>query len=194
MASKNKADIRRGVHSRIRKKVRGTSERPRLAVFRSVSHIYAQVIDDDNGKTLAAASTTEKKLGVKSGGNIAAAQTVGKAVAERALSAGVSQVVFDRGGYVYHGRVKALIDATREAGLNKSQGDASEEAPAAEGALNTVATTVGNILGAVSNAISDIVGGETEKPAKKSGGNRAKKTDEPQAKSDEVKEEKNENE
>jgi large subunit ribosomal protein L18 len=121
MAQKNRADIRRGVHSRIRKKVRGTSERPRLAVFRSLNHIYAQVIDDDNGKTLAAASTTEKALGVKTGGNIEAAQTVGKTVAERALSAGVSNVVFDRGGYVYHGRVKALLDATREAGLNKNE-------------------------------------------------------------------------
>lgn len=121
MASKNKADIRRGVHSRIRKKVSGTSERPRLAVFRSVSHIYAQVIDDINGRTLAAASTVEKDLGIKSGGNIEAAQTVGKTVAERALAAGVSQVVFDRGGYVYHGRVKALLDATREAGLNKNE-------------------------------------------------------------------------
>jgi large subunit ribosomal protein L18 len=121
MASKNKADIRRGVHSRIRKKVSGTSERPRLAVFRSVSHIYAQVIDDVNGRTLAAASTVEKDLGIKSGGNIEAAQTVGKTVAERALAAGVSQVVFDRGGYVYHGRVKALLDATREAGLNKNE-------------------------------------------------------------------------
>jgi large subunit ribosomal protein L18 len=121
MASKNKADIRRGVHTRIRKKVSGTSERPRLAVFRSVSHIYAQVIDDVNGRTLAAASTVEKDLGIKSGGNIEAAQTVGKTVAERALAAGVSQVVFDRGGYVYHGRVKALLDATREAGLNKNE-------------------------------------------------------------------------
>ena len=121
MASKNKADIRRGVHTRIRKKVRGTSERPRLAVFRSVSHIYAQVIDDVNGKTLAAASTVEKDLGLKSGGNVEAAQAVGKTVAERALAAGVSQVVFDRGGYVYHGRVKALLDATREAGLNKNE-------------------------------------------------------------------------
>lgn len=121
MASKNKADIRRGVHSRIRKKVRGTSERPRLAVFRSVSHIYAQVIDDDNGKTLAAASTTEKGLGIKSGGNVEAAQTVGRTVAERALATGISQVVFDRGGYVYHGRVKALLDATRAAGLNKNE-------------------------------------------------------------------------
>jgi large subunit ribosomal protein L18 len=121
MASKNKADIRRGVHTRIRKKVSGTSERPRLAVFRSVSHIYAQVIDDVNGRTLAAASTVEKDLGIKSGGNIEAAQTIGKTVAERALAAGISQVVFDRGGYVYHGRVKALLDATREAGLNKNE-------------------------------------------------------------------------
>jgi large subunit ribosomal protein L18 len=121
MAQKSRADIRRGVHSRIRKKVRGTNERPRLAIYRSLNHIYAQVIDDDNGKTLAAASTTEKDLGVKSGGNIEAAVTVGKKIAERALSAGVSNVVFDRGGYVYHGRVKALLDATREAGLNKNE-------------------------------------------------------------------------
>ena len=121
MASKSKADIRRGVHSRIRKKVRGTSERPRLAVYRSLNHIYAQIIDDDSGKTLAAASTTEKDLGLKSGGNIEAAQKIGRTVAERALSAGVASVVFDRGGYVYHGRVKALLDATREAGLNKDE-------------------------------------------------------------------------
>ena len=126
MAQKNRADIRRGVHSRIRKKVSGTAERPRLAVFRSLNHIYAQVIDDDNGKTLAAASTTEKDLGLKSGGNLEAAQTVGKTIAERAKSAGVSSVVFDRGGYVYHGRVKALIDATREAGLNKNEVKAEE--------------------------------------------------------------------
>lgn len=123
---KNRADIRRGVHSRIRKKVRGTADRPRLAVFRSLNHIYAQVIDDDNGKTLASASTTEKGLGLKSGGNVEAAQKVGKAVAERAIAAGVSSVVFDRGGYVYHGRVKALIDATREAGLNKNEVKAEE--------------------------------------------------------------------
>jgi len=124
---KNRADIRRGVHSRIRKKVRGTSDRPRLAVYRSLNHIYAQVIDDDNGKTLAAASTTEKDLGVKSGGNVEAAKTIGKTIAERALSAGVSNVVFDRGGYVYHGRVKALLDATREAGLNKNETTSQEE-------------------------------------------------------------------
>jgi large subunit ribosomal protein L18 len=121
MATKNKADIRRGVHSRIRKKVRGSADRPRLAVFRSLNHIYAQLIDDDSGKTLATASTTEKALGVPAGGNIAAAQQVGKTIAERAQAAGISNVVFDRGGYVYHGRVKALLDATREAGLNKDQ-------------------------------------------------------------------------
>ena len=121
MAQKSRADIRQGVHSRIRKKVRGSAERPRLAVFRSLNHIYAQVIDDDSGKTLATASTTEKALGGKTGGNVEAAKDVGKAIAERALAAGVSSVVFDRGGYVYHGRVKALIDATREAGLNKHE-------------------------------------------------------------------------
>ena len=122
MAQKSRADIRRGVHSRIRKKVRGTSERPRLAVFRSLNHIYAQVIDDVAGQTLATASTAEKAFS-GSGGNIAAAQSVGKTIAERALAAGVSNVVFDRGGYVYHGRVKALLDATREAGLNKNEAD-----------------------------------------------------------------------
>lgn len=124
MAQKSRADIRRGVHSRIRRKVRGTAERPRLAVYRSLNHIYAQVIDDVNGKTLATASTTEKAFAGSTGGNIEAATQVGKAVTERAIAAGVSSVVFDRGGYVYHGRVKALIDATREGGLNK--GEASE--------------------------------------------------------------------
>ena len=121
MATNNRAEIRRGVHTRIRKKVSGTAERPRLAVFRSLNHIYAQVIDDVSGVTLVAASTTEKDLKGKTGGNIEAAQTVGKAIAERARAAGVSQVVFDRGGYVYHGRVKALLDATREGGLNKNE-------------------------------------------------------------------------
>ena len=130
MAQKSRADIRQGVHSRIRKKVSGTAERPRLAVFRSVNHIYAQVIDDKSGRTLATASTTEKALGLKTGGNVDAAKAVGKAIAERAIGAGVSSVVFDRGGYLYHGRVKALIDATREAGLNKNetaQAEASAE-------------------------------------------------------------------
>ena len=121
MAQTNRAEIRRGVHSRIRKKVRGTAERPRLAVYRSLNHIYAQVIDDESGKTLATASTTEKALAGSTGGNIDAAKRVGAAVAERAKAAGVENVVFDRGGYVYHGRVKALLDATREAGLNKNE-------------------------------------------------------------------------
>jgi large subunit ribosomal protein L18 len=121
MAQKSRADIRQGVHTRIRKKVQGTADRPRLAVFRSVNHIYAQVIDDKSGRTLATASTTEKGLGLKTGGNVDAAKAVGKAVAERAVAAGVSSVVYDRGGYLYHGRVKALIDATRESGLNKQE-------------------------------------------------------------------------
>lgn len=126
MGQKSRSDIRQGVHSRIRKKVRGSAERPRLAVFRSLNHIYAQVIDDNNGRTLATASTTEKALGVKAGGNIEAAKTIGKTIAERAVAAGVSNVVFDRGGYVYHGRVKALLDATREGGLNKNEAAAKE--------------------------------------------------------------------
>ncbi len=127
MAQKSRADIRRGVHSRIRKKISGSAERPRLAVFRSLNHIYAQVIDDVSGKTLAAASTTEKELKGSTGGNIEAAQKIGKVVAERAIAAGISTVVFDRGGYLYHGRVKALLDATREAGLNKLEAAGKEE-------------------------------------------------------------------
>ena len=110
---------RRRVHDRVRMKVEGTSERPRLCVYRSVGHIYTQVIDDSNGKTLASASSVDKetKKGLKGGGNIAAAKVIGKAIADRAKAAGVSKVVFDRGGYKYHGRVKALADAAREAGL-----------------------------------------------------------------------------
>jgi large subunit ribosomal protein L18 len=96
-------------------------------VYRSLNHIYAQVIDDASGKTLATASTTEKGFEGKSGGNIDAAAYVGKAVAERAMKAGVENVVFDRGGYLYHGRVKALLDATREAGLNKVEAAAKKE-------------------------------------------------------------------
>lgn len=127
MAQKSRAIIRDGVHSRIRKKVSGTAERPRLAVFRSLNHIYAQVIDDKTGTTIATASTTEKALAGKTGGNIEAAVTVGKAIAERAQKAGITSVVYDRGGYVYHGRVKALIDATREGGLNKHEAAAGTE-------------------------------------------------------------------
>ena len=116
MARESKAIIRKRVHQRIRRKVEGSTERPRLAVFRSVKHIYAQVIDDTVGHTMAAASSTEKS-GVKSGGNVAGAKAVGKLLAERAKEKGIKSVVFDRGGYQYHGRVKALADAAREGGL-----------------------------------------------------------------------------
>jgi large subunit ribosomal protein L18 len=121
MANLRRAEIRTAIHTRIRRKVRGTTERPRLAVYRSLNHIYAQLIDDDKAQTIASASTTEKSLGLKTGGNIEAAKKIGQAIAERALAAGVSSVVFDRGGYLYHGRVKALTDAARAAGLNKNE-------------------------------------------------------------------------
>jgi len=103
----------------VRMVVSGTAERPRLCVYRSLDHIYAQVIDDRAGKTLASASSADKdtKKNLKGGGNVAAAKVVGKAVADRAKAQGISKVVFDRGGYKYHGRVKALADAAREAGL-----------------------------------------------------------------------------
>jgi large subunit ribosomal protein L18 len=106
-------------HHRVRKKVMGTAERPRLAVFRSNKHIVAQVIDDRSGRTLAAASTLDADVRSAGGGtsNKAAATSVGKLVAERAKAAGVTKVVFDRGGFLYHGRVAALADAAREAGL-----------------------------------------------------------------------------
>lgn len=119
MPARSKAQVRTRVHKRIRQKLSGSAARPRLAVFRSVKHIYAQVIDDSVGHTLAAASSNEKsdKNGVKSGGNVAGAKAVGKLLAERAQEKGVKAVVFDRGGYLYHGRVKALADAAREGGL-----------------------------------------------------------------------------
>lgn len=101
-------------HRRVRVRVEGTSEKPRLSVFRSLHHLYAQVIDDRSGRTLAAASTVALKSGAK---DAAAAIAVGKAIAEKAAAAGVKSVVFDRGGFLYHGRVKALADAAREAGL-----------------------------------------------------------------------------
>ncbi|AFG35474.1 50S ribosomal protein L18 [Fervidobacterium pennivorans subsp. shakshaketiis] len=106
-------------HRRIRKKIFGTPERPRLAVYRSEKHIYAQIIDDTVGRTLVAASTVEKdiKERVKKTWNVAAAKEVGKIIAERALAKGITTVVFDRGGFKYHGRIKALADAAREAGL-----------------------------------------------------------------------------
>ena len=120
------------MHRRIRRKVRGTTERPRLAVYRSLNHIYAQVIDDEKAQTIAAASTTEKALAAKTGGNIEAARRVGQAIAERALAAGIDRVVFDRGGYLYHGRVRALTDAARAAGLNKDEVVETEAADAEE--------------------------------------------------------------
>ena len=121
MANTNRAEIRTAIHSRIRRKVRGETERPRLAIYRSLNHIYAQVIDDRLGKTLVSASTTEKDLRGTSGGNLDAARRIGTAIAERAIAKGIEQVVFDRGGYLYHGRVKALTDAARAAGLNKNE-------------------------------------------------------------------------
>jgi large subunit ribosomal protein L18 len=112
--------IRKRVHTRIREKVAGTPERPRLNIYRSLNHIYTQLVDDLNGVTLVAASSFGKKADSDSkayGGNIAAAKAVGKLIAERAQQKGIKKVVFDRGGYLYHGRVKALADAAREAGL-----------------------------------------------------------------------------
>jgi len=107
--------IRQRIHDRIRRKLAGTGDRPRLNVYRSLNHIYAQVIDDQKGETLVSASTMGLKL--KTGGNVAAAKEIGKAVAEAAVKQGIKKVVFDRGGYLYHGRIKALADAAREAGL-----------------------------------------------------------------------------
>ena len=121
-----KREGRLRIHGRIRARVAGTAERPRLAVFRSLKHIYAQVVDDAAGRTLVSAATLSKGSGAKAtgkgakpayGGNVAAAKLIGKLVAERALEAGIKDVVFDRGGHRYHGRVKALAEAAREAGL-----------------------------------------------------------------------------
>jgi large subunit ribosomal protein L18 len=144
MFTKKSKNQKRGhIHDRIRKKMQGTAERPRLNVYRSLNHIYVQVIDDLNGQTLVSASSAEgmkaegkkpeskkaegekaegekaegQKKGKRTGGNVAAAKALGKVIAERAKAKGVKKVVFDRGGYIYHGRVKALADAAREAGL-----------------------------------------------------------------------------
>ena len=109
--------VRKKRHLRVRKNLFGTEERPRLNVFRSNKHIYAQLIDDINGKTLVSASTVDKEYSEKFTGNIDAAKLVGELIAKRALDKGYKTVVFDRGGYLYHGRVKTLADAAREAGL-----------------------------------------------------------------------------
>jgi len=130
MANTSRALIREAIHRRIRHKVRGSGERPRLAVYRSLNHIYAQIVDDQRGETIVSASTTEKDLRGATGGNVAAAQRIGKAIAERALEKGIESVVFDRGGYLYHGRIKALTDAARAAGLNKNEVTAAVETEA----------------------------------------------------------------
>jgi len=128
MANTSRAIVREAIHRRIRRKVKGSGERPRLAVYRSLNHIYAQVVDDERGQTIVSASTTEKDLRGSTGGNLDAARRIGKAIAERALAKGIESVVFDRGGYLYHGRIKALTDAAREAGLNKNEVRAEAEA------------------------------------------------------------------
>ncbi len=110
-------EVRRRIHTRIRRRIAGTGARPRLAVFRSIGHIYAQLIDDRQGTTLVAAASTQESTGLKTGGNVAAAKAIGKLIAERAIEKGIKKVVFDRGGFLYHGRIKALAEAAREAGL-----------------------------------------------------------------------------
>jgi len=127
MANTNRAVVRNAIHQRIRRKVKGSTDRPRLAIYRSLNHIYAQVIDDREGQTLVSASSTEKDLRANTGGNLDAARRIGQAIAERALAKGIEQVVFDRGGYLYHGRIKALTEAARAAGLNKNEVSAVEE-------------------------------------------------------------------
>lgn len=117
MATLSKNDTRKKRHTRVRKKVFGTVERPRLNVYRSTNHIYAQLIDDVAGHTLATASSVEKSLSLATGGNIDAAKVIGRVIAERGIAAGVNRVVFDRGGYLYHGRIAQLAAAAREAGL-----------------------------------------------------------------------------
>jgi large subunit ribosomal protein L18 len=139
MANTSRATVRAAIHRRIRRKVKGSGERPRLAVYRSLNHIYAQVVDDQLGQTIVSASTTEKDLRGSTGGNLDAARRVGKTIAERALAKGIESVVFDRGGYQYHGRIKALTDAAREAGLNKNELAAAQAEAAAEQAEAPVA-------------------------------------------------------
>src|SRR5689334_21198830 len=121
MANTNRAEMRTAIHQRIRRKVKGSGEKPRLAIYRSLNHIYAQVIDDHKGQTIVSASSTEKDLRGNTGGNLEAAKRIGQLIAERAIAKGIDSVVFDRGGYLYHGRIKALTDAARAAGLNKHE-------------------------------------------------------------------------
>jgi large subunit ribosomal protein L18 len=132
MANSSRATVRTAIHKRIRRKVRGSTARPRLAIYRSLNHIYAQIIDDEQGQTLVSASTIEKELRGETGGNVEAAQRIGATIAERALARGIQQVVFDRGGYLYHGRIKALTEAARKSGLNKDEAVANGEEAAKE--------------------------------------------------------------
>jgi large subunit ribosomal protein L18 len=117
MAKATKSEKRQARHARVRKHISGTPERPRLCVFKSSKHIYAQVIDDTTGNTLVSASTLDKDIDVANGGNKEAAKVVGESVAKKALEKGISEVAFDRGGFLFHGRVKELADGAREAGL-----------------------------------------------------------------------------
>src|SRR4051812_10523034 len=117
ITKQDKNATRKKRHSRVRAKLSGTSARPRLNVFRSNKHVYAQIIDDMSGVTIASASTLDKELSLESTGNVEAAQKVGELVAKRAVEKGITEVVFDRGGYLYHGRIQALADAARENGL-----------------------------------------------------------------------------
>ncbi|MBE6003525.1 MAG: 50S ribosomal protein L18 [Lachnospiraceae bacterium] len=117
VSKRNKAELRQKKHMRLRNRLSGTPERPRLSVFRSDKHMYAQIIDDVAGNTLCAASTLDKDAKLEITNNIEAAQYVGKAIAEKAMAKGIKTVVFDRGGFLYHGKVQALADAAREAGL-----------------------------------------------------------------------------
>ncbi len=116
-ANPSKDITRRKIHQRLRNRLAGSPERPRLNVYRSLNHIYVQVIDDMSGNTLVSASTGGKKSGKKTGGNVASAKEIGKMIAQKAQEKGIKKVVFDRGGYLYHGRIKALAEAAREAGL-----------------------------------------------------------------------------
>ena len=113
----SRSKVRVQKHRRLRNKIQGTAQRPRLAVFRSEKHIYAQIIDDVKAVTLVSASTVQKDLGIKVGSNVEAAAAVGTAIAKKALEKGITTVVFDRGGFIYQGKVQALADAAREAGL-----------------------------------------------------------------------------
>ena len=117
ITKQDKNSVRKKRHQHVRRRVTGTAERPRLNVFRSSKHIYAQLIDDVNSVTLASSSTVDKELNLEKGGNVDAAKKVGESIAKRALDNNIETIVFDRGGYLYHGRIKALAEGAREAGL-----------------------------------------------------------------------------